>query len=114
MARFHRVLNAAEVWVIHEGRLLLHIGESDGRVRTVRLAAGNRAGAVSTCTVPRGAWQAAELPSSSAYAFGTNLCAPAFDYAQWELGEPDRLRTELPAASALIRRLAAGSTATRT
>jgi len=107
---FHRVSDSDELWFIHEGRLLLHMLEPDGRVRTRLLGTDLAAGERPRWSVPRGLWQAAELPPGESCAFGTCVCAPPFTFeGSFELAETDSLLSQWPQHEDLIRRLTLGS-----
>jgi predicted cupin superfamily sugar epimerase len=53
--------------------------------------------------VPAGAWQAAE-PAGEPVFCGCTL-SPGFDFADFELGDPEALARTYPAEAALVRRL---------
>lgn len=102
---FHRVTNAEELWLIHAGRLFVHVLTPTGEHRLVRLGVDVRSGDKPVAVVPAGHWQAAELPDGVPFAFGTNVCAPPFSYDAFAIAERETLLAEYPGHEALVRRL---------
>jgi len=102
---FHKVHNSEELWLIHSGKLLLHILEPDGRHRLLPLGSDFEAGERPVWSVPQGCWQAAEIPGGVPYAFGTNVCAPAFSFEALETARREDLIREFPKHEELILRL---------
>ena len=70
---FHKVLNNDELWVIHHGRVRLHILDPQGNYHEVALGTHSHAGERPVVSIPKGHWQAAEIPERTAFAFGTNI-----------------------------------------
>lgn len=93
-SRWHRVA-ADEVWHHYDGGplRLYRLGLDEVRLDRERPQA----------VVPAGVWQAAE-PDGGAVLCGCTV-SPGFEFEDFELGAPDRLAAEYPAAAALIRRL---------
>ncbi len=106
MSRFHRVRNNDEIWAIHAGGAILHVIDRQSGYSRIRLSAAPAQDAVAIAAVPVDAWQAAELAPGEAFAFGSNICAPSFDYAQWEMGNRQTLLREFPDQFSIIDRLA--------
>ncbi|MDD1750964.1 MAG: cupin domain-containing protein [Methanothrix sp.] len=104
---FHKVLNNDELWLIHSGHLLIHLLGPDGTYQLFQLGTNYVEGDRPVISIPAGTWQAAEIPAGIPFAFGSNVCAPAFSYDQFELGKRDVLVKEFPKYADLIRRLAA-------
>ncbi|MBI4748587.1 MAG: cupin domain-containing protein [Acidobacteria bacterium] len=102
---FHRVTNNEEIWAIHAGRLLVHVLEPTGAHRVLRLGTDFDAGERPVVTVPTGHWQAAEIPEGVEFAFGTNVCAPAFSFSEFAITERDDLLNQFPQHEAIIIRL---------
>jgi hypothetical protein len=102
---FHRVLNGDELWLIHAGKLHVHVIESSGKHTLLRLGLDLRSDERPVAAVPAGAWQAAELPADVPFAFGTNVCAPPFSFDQFSIAEQDALILQYPAHKTLIHRL---------
>jgi predicted cupin superfamily sugar epimerase/quercetin dioxygenase-like cupin family protein len=97
----HR-LNTDEVWHFYSGSplkmLLLY---PDGHGRSVTLGANVLAGESPQVTVPHGVWQGSVPGASSAtsYSFVGTQMSPAFDAADFEIGERDELQRRYPAFS---------------
>lgn len=102
---FHKVRNSEELWLIHMGRLLIHVLEPDGGHRRLPLGSDFEAGERPVWSIPKGCWQAAEIPKGVPYAFGTNVCAPAFSFDALETAARDVLIREFPEHKDLILRL---------
>lgn len=103
---FHRVTNGAEVWAVHAGSVRLHLLGLNGECECVQL--GVNTGERPVASVPAGWWQAAELPAEASYAFGSNICAPGFQYSAFEVGQRDALCRTYPRHASLIQRLTHG------
>jgi predicted cupin superfamily sugar epimerase len=102
---FHKVFNNDELWLIHAGRLLVHILNPDGGHHIARLGDDFAAGERPVISVPAGFWQAAELPEETPFAFGTNVCAPPFSYDKFAIANRDELLRDFPDHGPLIMRL---------
>jgi len=86
-SHWHRI-DAAEVWHYHAGAALeLRIALDDGARQTLRLGAGLAAGEQPQAVVPAHGWQAAR--SLGDWTLVGCTVAPGFDFAQFELAEPD-------------------------
>jgi uncharacterized protein len=105
---FHKVTNNEELWLIHIGRLIVHVLATDGHHQVLRLGADFAAGERPVVTVPVGAWQAAEIPAGVPFAFGSNVCAPPFSYTEFAIGNREELLNEFPDQAELITRLTRG------
>jgi uncharacterized protein len=85
-SHWHRI-DVVEVWHYYAGdALVLHIAD-DGGQRIVRLGPDLAAGEVPQAVVPAQAWQAAE--SSGDWTLVGCTVAPGFEFAAFELAEPD-------------------------
>jgi hypothetical protein len=85
-SHWHRI-DAAEVWHYYAGSALnLQIADDVGQ-HSIRLGPDLTAGEVPQATVPAQAWQAAE--SSGDWTLVGCTVAPGFDFAKFELAEPD-------------------------
>jgi predicted cupin superfamily sugar epimerase len=85
-SHWHRI-DVVEVWHYYAGSaLVLHIAD-DGGQRIVKLGPDLAAGEVPQAIVPAQAWQAAE--SSGAWTLVGCTVAPGFEFAAFELAEPD-------------------------
>ena len=102
---FHKVSNNEELWLIHMGSVLVHVLDPQGGHRVLRVGTDLDAGERPVVTVPVGYWQAAEIPAEVPFAFGTNVCAPGFEYDQFEIAPRERMLREYPAHEELILRL---------
>lgn len=102
---FHKVMNNEELWLIHVGKLLVHVIEPSGEYTLIRLGLDLRTGEQPVATVGLGQWQAAELQEGTSFAFGTNVCAPPFSFDQFSIATRDTLLHEHPTHAALIMRL---------
>ncbi len=102
---FHKVLDNEELWLVHSDKLLIHILDANGRHNVLRLGLDLREGDRPVVAVPAGCWQASEIPEGIPFAFGTNVCAPAFSYEHFILGDRDELIQRYPNHRNLITRL---------
>jgi predicted cupin superfamily sugar epimerase len=85
-SHWHRI-DAAEVWHYYAGSALnLQIADDVGQ-RCIRLGPDLAAGEVPQAIVPAQAWQAAE--STGDWTLVGCTVAPGFDFAKFELAEPD-------------------------
>jgi len=106
ISAFHRVLDSEELWLVHAGRLVVHVIDEGGAHTAHSLGLDVARGERPVLSVPRGALQAAELAPGEPYAFGTNVCAPGFAFDRsFELCARAELLAALPQHRALIERL---------
>ena len=85
-SHWHRI-DAAEIWHYHAGSALnLQIADDVGQ-RRISLGPDLAAGEVPQTIVPAQAWQAAE--STGDWTLVGCTVAPGFDFAKFELAEPD-------------------------
>jgi predicted cupin superfamily sugar epimerase len=86
-SHWHRI-DAVEIWHYYAGQALsLQIADDSGQ-RRVRLGPDIGAGEVPQAVVPVKAWQAAE--STGDWTLVGCTVAPGFDFAKFELAEPDK------------------------
>jgi predicted cupin superfamily sugar epimerase/mannose-6-phosphate isomerase-like protein (cupin superfamily) len=110
----HR-LQTDEVWHFYGGSplemLLLY---PDGHGRKVTLGPDFLAGEFQQFTVPHGVWQGSAPRGSAAgaYSFAGTQLSPGFDYADFEIGYRDQLKSEYPAFADDIDRLTRAEFAT--
>ncbi|HEX2860293.1 MAG TPA: cupin domain-containing protein [Lacunisphaera sp.] len=102
----HR-LATDELWHIYAGSplemLLLY---PDGRGETVVLGSDVLAGQRPQFCVPRGVWQGARpVEGDEACTLLGNSMAPAFDYADFEIGYREELQRQYPAFAPMIAEL---------
>src|SRR5574341_597592 len=102
---FHRVLNNEELWYIHHGKITLHIIDTTGRLSSLTLGPDISAGEYPVIAVPQSCWQAAEIAEGAPYAFGCVVCAPAFRFERFEVGNRQCLIEEFPKHREVITRL---------
>lgn len=102
---FHKLKDNEELWLIHSGRLLVHVLTSDGSHQILRLGTDFAAGERPVVSVPAGCWQAAEIPAGVPFAFGSNVCAPPFSYEKFSIASREDLLRDFPRHSDLIVRL---------
>lgn len=105
ISAFHQVFNNAELWLIHQGSLMIYLISPTGDLTTVRLGTNLALGETPVYAVPAGYWQAATLAEGADYAFGSNVCAPAFSFAQFCLADREALRQQFPQHRDLITTL---------
>jgi predicted cupin superfamily sugar epimerase/uncharacterized protein (DUF952 family) len=106
ISAFHRVHDSDELWLVHAGRITVHVIDDAGEHRAHALGLDVAGGERPVLSVPRGALQAAELPPGTPYAFGSNVCAPPFTFERsFELCARDDLVAALPQHRDLIVRL---------
>jgi len=106
-AAFHRVRNGDELWIAQRGRVVLHQLDARGVLTSTLLGLDVRSGEHAAISVPRDTWQAAELAPGEPFAMGANVCAPPFEFAQWELADVASLGDRWPQHRAFVERLAA-------
>lgn len=100
---FHRI-QSDECWHFYAGDTLwVHMITPDGQLTTIQL--GNQPGTVYQYVVPAGYWFASETVPGGNFSFVGCTVAPAFDFADFELADGDKLSQQFPAHSELIRRL---------
>ena len=86
-SHWHRI-DAVEIWHYYAGQALsLQIADDSGQ-RSVRLGPDLAAGEVPPAIVPVKAWQAAA--STGDWTLVGCTVAPGFDFAKFELAEPDK------------------------
>jgi predicted cupin superfamily sugar epimerase len=88
----HRVTTSSELWFLHEGELDLHLLPGPGTPVTQRLSLGANQG-LPVAEVPRAIWQAATLPGADSYALCSVVCAPPFEFANFETAPEDLFAT---------------------
>jgi predicted cupin superfamily sugar epimerase len=105
----HR-LRAEELWLFHAGDSVEHvqIDPRNGALVRTRLGPGVTTGDVPQLVVPSGVWQGARIAPRGHHGWALLGCSlsPAWDEAEFELGDRDRLAREFPAHATLVRELA--------
>jgi uncharacterized protein len=87
-SHWHRI-DAVEIWHYYAGSALTLRIADDSDTRSIRLGPDLAAGEVPQAIVPAQAWQAAE--STGDWTLVGCTVAPGFDFAAFELAEPDWL-----------------------
>jgi hypothetical protein len=107
VSRFHR-LKADEVWHLYEGGpAVLHVLDPGTGYRGLRLGLDAGRGEAPQLVIPAGCWFAVELEPGADLLLAGCTMAPGFEFADFELGRGEDLRTAFPAQADLIGRLAA-------
>jgi predicted cupin superfamily sugar epimerase len=102
---FHRVKNCDELWIAQIGCVVVHILNANGSHVSHRIGMNLSRNEVPVVSIPKGAWQAAELAEGESFAFGTNVCAPGFDFNDFSIASCNMLLAEFPSYRELITRL---------
>lgn len=77
----------------------------DGSHRLVTIGTDLAAGQRPQVVVPRNVWQGARVRGGQGFALVGTTVAPGFDFADFEIGQPDALLAGWPDAAPLIRDL---------
>jgi predicted cupin superfamily sugar epimerase len=102
---FH-CLRSYEMWHFYSGKsLLVHVIETTGGCRSIRLGSNPEAGEEFQSVVKAGCWFASELCDPNSYALVGCTVAPGFDFADFELGRREELTQKYPKHPALIKKL---------
>jgi predicted cupin superfamily sugar epimerase len=102
---FHRI-QSDELWHFYDGNSLkIYELNKDGSLTEHSLGLEIENEQSPFCVIKAGNWFAAELLPGSKYALVGCTVAPGFDFAEFELGEHDKLITEYPELKKLIERL---------
>jgi uncharacterized protein len=102
---WHR-LCSDELWHFHDGApLIVHSLDPAGRHTAARLGRRPDRQETPQLCVPAGCWFAAEPASEEPFSLVGCTVAPGFEFADFELADPDALRATFPQHAALIRRL---------
>ena len=102
---FHKVCDSEELWLIHAGRVLVHVLDPGGAHHVLRLGSDLASGERPVVAVPVGYWQATEIPDGTPFAFGSNVCAPPFSYEEFAMARREDLLRDYPDHAHLIERL---------
>lgn len=101
----HRI-RQDEVWHFYAGApLTLHQIGPDGSYTTCTLGRALETGQQLHSVVPAGAWFGATVTDASRYALVGCTTAPAFDFADFEMADPETLLDRHPEHGDLIKRL---------
>lgn len=107
VSNFHR-LNSDEIWHFHTGGAgRIHFIHSDGRYEYKDIGATPADGQSFQVVIPRHSWFAAEVIEDEYILVGCTV-APAFDFADFELADRERLTGAYPALADMISRFTTG------
>lgn len=102
-SRLHR-LRSDEVWIHQAGDALELALLDEHRAAGVRLVLGSPSdGLLPQATVPAGTWQGARLLSEVGWSLVSCIVSPGFEYADFEMADPERLLAGFPQAADIIR-----------
>ena len=105
VSRFHR-LQSDEIWcLLVGGPLYLHCIAEDGQHTVLKLGTALEQGEQPQSIVPRRSWFGACLESSANFALASCTVIPGFEFADFELGNRDRLLATYPAHREIIELL---------
>lgn len=106
---FHRI-RSDETWHYYTGScsLALHVIQTDGSYRLVRMGSRAEAGETFQATVPAGAWFASEPCDPAGFALVGCTVAPGFDFRDFEMAEAGSLSGQYPDLAGLVERLCRG------
>ena len=103
-SHFHRI-KSDELWHFHSGDTLeIFVLTPEGLV-TKRLGADVASGDQLQVTVPANHWFGAKVADGGRYALASCTVAPGFDFADFELGNREKLCREFPYHSEIITML---------
>ena len=101
----HRI-KSDEIWVHVAGdNLDVHQIGSDGSYQKHQLGKNLDAGHTPVSVIRQGTWFGASLPDESSFCLCTCLVAPGFDFADFEMGDPEQLKNAYPEHAAIIDKL---------
>jgi predicted cupin superfamily sugar epimerase len=104
----HRMA-AEEVWHFYSGDAVEHLqlDPSEGRVTLTKLGSDVTAGERPQLSIPSGIWQGARLAPGGRHSWALLGCtvSPAWDQAEFELGDRAALQLAFPGNDTLIRTL---------
>ncbi|MGX7092918.1 cupin domain-containing protein [Hutsoniella sourekii] len=102
-SHFHR-LTCDEIWYYHAGQALtIHMIDLEGQYQRVVLGSCVAQDQVLSFVVPQGFIFGSTVEEG--YALVSCLCAPGFEYADFELFDEKELLTQYPEHEAIIKRL---------
>lgn len=98
---FHRI-KSDELWHLYAGgALVLHVIDG-GRLETITL--GNCIGQEPQAVVKAGCWFAASVARPRSYSLAGCTVSPGFDFADWEMGDREKLLKEYPRHKRIIEK----------
>jgi uncharacterized protein len=100
---FHRI-KSDECWHFYAGAPMeLFVIHADGSLETVLLGSDLEKSQVFQYIVPAGCWFASRPETNGDFSFVGCTVAPGFDFADFELADPDMLSAEYPRYEKIIR-----------
>lgn len=105
-SKLHRIASD-EVWHFYLGGpiTIAEISPKDGKVKLTSLGNDFRKGQVFQHVVPAGSWFGSYPQEGTAFALVGCTVSPGFDFADFEIGDKDKLLKEFPNAKEVIDRL---------
>lgn len=101
---FHRI-NQDEMWHFYEGSpLTIHMINSEGVHWSQKIGLNIEQDEQPQFTVPADVWFAAEVNESNSYTLVGCTVSPGFDFADFELADPEILTLSFPQHTQLIHR----------
>ena len=105
VSKFHQ-LTSDELWFFHTGSpLLIHLIDSEGRLRTETLGLDAGSGQSPQIRVPAYTIFGAEVAADDSFTFVSCMVSPGFDYRDFRLFTSEELIRQFPQHQAVITRL---------
>ena len=105
VSKFHRI-RSDEIWHYYRGdSVTIHLLDERAGLRSVTLGPNVESGEVLQAVVPANLWFGAEVTAERGFCLVGCTVAPGFDFADFELAEPETLSARFPTHLDLIRRL---------
>lgn len=101
---FHRI-PSNEIWHHLGGESLVVVELTEEGLKETRLGPNVDEGEKLEYVVPGGVWFGAFIPDDSSYALVNCICAPAFDFADFEIATRDQLLAKFPNHKEVIEKL---------
>ncbi|WP_346354771.1 cupin domain-containing protein [Azotosporobacter soli] len=107
VSKFHK-LKSDEIWFFHDGSpLLIHMIDSAGVLRSVKLGLDVANGQLPQVLVPAGTIFGAEVAEKDSFGLVSCMVSPGFDYKDFQLCSYQELAEKYPKYLDLIKRLSA-------
>ena len=101
---FHKI-NQDEMWHYYEGGpITIHMIDNEGVYHSQKLGLNIEEGEQPQYTVPAEVWFAANVNEADSYTLVGCTVSPGFDFADFELADPEKLILSFPKHEQLIRR----------
>lgn len=102
---FHRI-RQDEIWHFYKGLPVgIHMISKEGLYSMIRLGSDFEKGEIPQFIVPGGTWFASEVLAENGYALTGCTVSPGFDFADFEMGNRQKLIDSYPHEAEIIRRL---------